>query len=257
MPHTRAAPGPATMGRGHWMASPWNEVESSRPVSLCCRVHALLQALHAVASTRPVPTAACLWPAASSHAPSGNPLPTIPPRPTGAPLLTLSVPHPTSQHLLQVLLLTSRCAVSTAPNVALITPMLPTREASSAYALSPAHLWCRGGKRSWQQGFGAGVGVQGWPAGCADCMILTPHSRMPPACYRGCLVQMAAAQGWQTKRASGGRRANLAHNNRNPVPSRSHEPVTAAGCHVLGKSEHWDALSGEGRVWLQSSETGR
>lgn len=159
--------------------------------------------------------------AVSSHAPSRNPLLAIPPRPTGAPLLTLSVPHPTSQHLLQLLLLTSRCTVSTAPNVALITPMLPTREASSAYALSPAHLWCRGGKRSWQQGFRAGVGVRGWPAGCADFMILTPHSRMPPACYGGCLVQTATAQGRRTKRASGGRRANRAHNHRPPAAHMS------------------------------------
>ena len=36
--------------------------------------------------------------------------------------------------------LTSRLAVSTAPKVALITPMLPTREVSSACTLSPAHL---------------------------------------------------------------------------------------------------------------------
>lgn len=58
-------------------------------------------------------------------------------------------------------LLTSRCAVSTAPKVALMTPMLPTREASSAYALSPAHLGLRGGR--------AAGWVAGWVQSGSGC----------------------------------------------------------------------------------------
>lgn len=59
----------------------------------------------------------------------------------------------------------SLAAASVAPKVALITPMLPTSDVSSAYTLSPAHL-----QRSGSQGAAEG-GIGGGP-GLASCMVL-------------------------------------------------------------------------------------
>lgn len=145
----------------------------------------------------------------------------------GAWCMMHAAPHPSgtlpAHDVFKFPCLTSRLTVSTAPKVAEMTPMLPTREVSSAYAFCPAHLAgaAPGAVRRHAVG-----GLEACPGAQGGGMPWAPL-RLGEAVQHGgqrCTAAVAAAAPQEL-----------------PEPS-SHEPVPAAGCHIFCKREDWDPL---------------